>query len=104
MGFSAGSAGLATPTARPLPVWRVRARSLLNYFGKLDVIVLFVWVASTTLQLGWMQPLRYLAAAYFVGSMIMFARQTMPSVARASHPRSGPLLRAMRSARACCLR
>ncbi len=83
MGFSPGIAGISTPSAPPLPVWRARTRSLLNYFGKLDILVLFVWVASTTLQLDWMQPLRYLAAAYFVGSMIMFARQTMPSVARA---------------------
>jgi exopolysaccharide production protein ExoQ len=83
MGLGAGSAAIAASTARPLPVWRVRARSLLDYFGKLDVLVLFVWVASTTLQLDWMQPLRYLAAAYFVGSMIMLASQTMPSVARA---------------------
>ena len=83
MGFSLGIAAIPAPSARPLPVWRARARSLLNYFGKLDLLVLFVWVASTTLQLDWMQPLRYLAAAYFVGSMIMFARQTMPSVARA---------------------
>jgi exopolysaccharide production protein ExoQ len=83
MGFSPGIAGIPARSARPLPVWRARARSLLNYFGKLDILVLFVWVASTTLQLDWMQPLRYLAAAYFVGSMIMFARQTMPSLARA---------------------
>jgi len=83
MGFSPGIAAIPTPTAAPLPVWRARARSLLSYFGKLDVLVLFVWVASTTLQLDWMQPLRYLAAAYFVGSMILFARQTMPSAFRA---------------------
>jgi exopolysaccharide production protein ExoQ len=83
MGFSPGIAGIPAPSARPLPVWRAPARSLLNYFGNLDILVLFVWVASTTLQLDWMQPLRYLAAAYFVGSMIMFARQTMPSLARA---------------------
>ena len=83
MGFSPGIAAIPAPSARPLPAWHARARSLLNYFGKLDLVVLFVWVASTTLQLDWMQPLRYLAAAYFVSSMIMFARQTMPSVARA---------------------
>ena len=83
MGFSPGMADIPPPTAAPLPVWRARARSLLSCFGKLDALVLFVWVASTTLQLDWMQPLRYLAAAYFVGSMIMFARQTMPSVSRA---------------------
>jgi exopolysaccharide production protein ExoQ len=83
MGFRTGIEAIPPPTGAPLPVWRARARSLLNYFGKLDVLVLFVWVASTTLQLDWMQPLRYLAAAYFVGSMIMFARQTMPSVSRA---------------------
>jgi exopolysaccharide production protein ExoQ len=45
--------------------------------------MLFVWVASTTLQLDSMQPLRYLAAAYFVGSLILFARQTMPATFRA---------------------
>ena len=83
MGFSPGIAAIPPPTPAPLPVWRARARSLLSCFGKLDALVLFVWVASTTLQLDWMQPLRYLAAAYFVGSMIMFARQTMPSVSRA---------------------
>jgi exopolysaccharide production protein ExoQ len=83
MGFSSSIPDIPPPTAASLPVWRARARSLLNYFAKLDVLVLFVWVASTTLQLDWMQPLRYLAAAYFVGSMILFARQTMPSVCRA---------------------
>jgi exopolysaccharide production protein ExoQ len=83
MGLGARSATLAASAGRPLPVWRARARSLLQYFGKLDVLVLFVWVASTTLQLDWMQPLRYLAAAYFLGSLVMFARQTMPAVGRA---------------------
>jgi len=83
MGFSPGITEIPPPTAAPMPVWRARARSLLGCFGKLDALVLYVWVASTTLQLDWMQSLRYLAAAYFVRSMIMFARQTMPSVSRA---------------------
>jgi exopolysaccharide production protein ExoQ len=82
MGLAVDSPSVQALMAAALPIWRLRARSLLRFFGKLDVLVLFVWVASTTLQMDWMQPLRYLAAAYFVGSLILFARQTMPSIAR----------------------
>ena len=45
--------------------------------------MLFAWVLSTTLPFGWAQPFRYLAAAYFMGTLVLFARQTLPTAARA---------------------
>jgi exopolysaccharide production protein ExoQ len=56
--------------------------SLLSYFSKIDVAMMFGWVISTTMPFGWAQPFRYLAAAYFLGSLVLFARQTMPTVVR----------------------
>lgn len=64
------------------PAWR-RAHSLLSHFGQLDMIMLFAWVMSTTMPFGWAQPLRFLAAAYFMGCLIMFGRQTMSTFFRA---------------------
>jgi len=57
-------------------------RSLLSYARHIDPLVMFIWAASTTLQYGFLGPLRYLAAAYFAGCLLLYARQTMPSVAR----------------------
>lgn len=45
--------------------------------------MLFAWVLSTTLPYGWAQPFRYLAAAYFMGTLVLFAQQTLPTAARA---------------------
>ena len=45
--------------------------------------MLFAWVLSTTLPYGWAQPFRYLAAAYFAGTLVLFARQTLPTAVRA---------------------
>ena len=58
-------------------------RSLLSYCSQLDVVMLFAWVLSTTLPYGWAQPFRYLAAAYFAGTLVLFARQTLPTAVRA---------------------
>jgi len=60
-----------------------RNPSLLRHMRWLDVVIFFGWVLSTSMPFGWAQPFRYLAAAYFVGAMVLFARQTMPSVMRA---------------------
>lgn len=61
-----------------------KSQSLLRYFDRIDVVMFFMWVMSTTLAMfTWTGPLRYLAAAYVVGSMLLFARQTMPAVFRA---------------------
>jgi len=63
--------------------YRRRPRGLLEHMSWIDVAMLFAWVMSTTMPFGWAAPLRYLAAAYFAGSMIIFARQTMPATLRA---------------------
>jgi exopolysaccharide production protein ExoQ len=70
----------AVPYALPVPGG---SQSLLRHFERIDVCVLFAWVMSTTLPFGWTAPLRYMAAAYFAGAMLLFARQTMPAVFRA---------------------
>lgn len=62
---------------------RAPERSLLRFMAPLDVVMLGAWVFSTVLMYGWAQPLRYLAAAYFVCSFILFARQTFPTALRA---------------------
>lgn len=58
-------------------------RGLLRFLGPLDVVMLFAWVFSTGLLFSWSQPLRYMAAAYFLGSLVLFARQTLPTALRA---------------------
>jgi exopolysaccharide production protein ExoQ len=63
------------------PAWG-RARSLLAHFSKLDLAMLLIWLMSTAIPWGWTQPLRYIAAAYFVGAFVLFSRQTMPALAR----------------------
>ena len=60
-----------------------RAHSLLSHFSQLDVLMLGIWVISTTMPFGWAQPLRYIAAFYFLASMVLFARQTTPTMFRA---------------------
>ncbi len=84
MNTSAPSA--TAPAAAPPPPPRplgFSQRSLLAYCSQLDVIMLFAWVFSTTVPYGWAQPLRYLAAAYFMGTLVLFARQTLPTAFRA---------------------
>lgn len=58
-------------------------KSLLRFTGPLDVVMLFAWVFSTGLMMTWAQPLRFLAAAYFMGSLVLYARQTLPTALRA---------------------
>lgn len=82
MNAGAPSAAVTAPGASA-PVWRKRVRSLLRYAKQLDVIMLFSWVFSTVLPFPWAAPLRYMAAAYFVGALVLFARQTSPTFARA---------------------
>jgi exopolysaccharide production protein ExoQ len=78
---SAPHDAVAMPYALPMPG---RSQSLLRYVSRADVLVFVMWVSSTTLTMfTWTAPLRYLAAAYVVGAMFLFARQTMPAVARA---------------------
>lgn len=82
MSTSAPSA--TAPKAGPPPVRPGFAqRSLLSYCSQLDVVMLFAWVLSTTLPYAWAQPFRYLAAAYFAGTLVLFARQTLPTAVRA---------------------
>lgn len=66
-----------------MPIWRARARSLLRHFGWIDALMLFAWVFSTVLPFGWAAPFRYLAAAYFVAAIVLFARETAPTTLRA---------------------
>lgn len=78
------SAPGATPAATPRfthPAWG-RAHSLLSHFSQLDLAMLAIWLMSTAIPWGWTQPLRYIAAAYFVACFILFSRQTMPTLAR----------------------
>ena len=72
----------APPIEPPAGFQPEQPRSLLSYARHADPFVMFVWAASTTLQFGFLGPLRYLAAAYFAGCLLLFARQTMPAVAR----------------------
>lgn len=68
----------------PQAGWQPPQRqSLLSHARWLDVLMMFFWVAFTTIPAGgWAAALRYLAAAYFLVAMFMFARQTMPAVLR----------------------
>ncbi len=73
-----------TPASLPLAApYRRGPYGLLEHMSWIDVAMLFAWVMSTTMPFFWAGPLRYLAAAYFAGSMIIFARQTMPATLRA---------------------
>lgn len=83
MTLGSPSAGFDRPDLRPVPAWRARARSLLRYSSQLDVVMLFIWVMGTTLAFSSQAPLRYLAAAYFAAALVLFARQTLPTAARA---------------------
>lgn len=58
-------------------------KSLLRFTGPLDVAMLFAWVFSTGLMMTWAQPLRFMAAAYFMASLVLYARQTLPTTLRA---------------------
>ena len=60
-----------------------RSQSLLRFFDRIDMLMFFAWVVSTTLPFGWAAPLRYMAAAYFAACVVLFARQTMPAALRA---------------------
>lgn len=83
MTLGSPSTGLDRRGLRPLPVWRVRVRSLLQYANHLDILMLFAWVLGTTLPFGGLAPLRYVAAAYFVAGLVLFVRQTLPTGLRA---------------------
>jgi exopolysaccharide production protein ExoQ len=77
-GASMKAAGYSPATSSYAP-----QGSLLRFTAPLDVIMLFTWVFSTVLLFGWSQPLRYIAAAYFLGALVLFARQTLPTTLRA---------------------
>ncbi len=83
MNLGSPRAGFDRAGARPVAAWRNRVRSLLRYCRQLDVIMLFAWVLGTTLPFNGLAPLRYIAAAYFVGALFLFARQTFPTILRA---------------------
>lgn len=83
MRVPAPSAPIDTAAMPPAMPYRPRPRGLLEHMSWIDVAMLFAWVMSTTMPFGWAAPLRYLAAAYFAGSMIIFARQTLPATWRA---------------------
>lgn len=74
---------LGTPPAEP-PASRepARPRSLLDYAQTADALAFVAWTLSTTLPVGFLGPIRYLAAAYFAGAFILFARQVSPALAR----------------------
>lgn len=57
-------------------------RSLLRYMTYLDPIVMWVFVVSVTVPIPGAAPLRYLAVAYVLGGLVLFARQTLPAFVR----------------------
>lgn len=77
-----GASTTATGFSPAAPLYAPQG-SLLRFLGPLDVVMLFAWVFSTGLLFTWSQPLRYMAAAYFLGSLVLFARQTLPTALRA---------------------
>ena len=70
------------PAEPPAGYQPAQSRSLLNYAKHADFMVFLGWTISTTLPVGFLGPLRYLAAAYFAGAFLLFARQVSPAVAR----------------------
>ncbi len=83
MSPSADSASMTTPGRLPGTSSYAQRGSLLRFMAPLDVIMLFTWVFSIVLLFGWSQPLRYIAAAYFLGALVLFGRQTFPTALRA---------------------
>ncbi len=83
MNSSADGASMKAAGHLSAPSSYVPQGSLRRLMGPLDVVMLFVWVFSTGLLFDWSQPLRYLAAVYFLGSLVLFARQTFPTALRA---------------------
>ena len=83
MNSSANGASIKATGSSPAALSYPSQGSLLRFVGPLDVTMLFTWVFSTVLLFGWSQPLRYIAAAYFLGSLVLFARQTFPTTLRA---------------------
>ncbi len=57
--------------------------SILQHMSWIDMVIFLAWVVATTMPFPMVQPLRYLAAAYFAGSMVIMVRQTMPAALRA---------------------
>lgn len=83
MNSSADGTAMKAPGHSPAASSYAPPASLLRFAGPLDVAMLFTWVFSTVLLFGWSQPLRYMAAAYFLGALVLFARQTVPTALRA---------------------
>jgi exopolysaccharide production protein ExoQ len=79
---TSGSAG-PPPAEQPAGFRRQRLYSLLNYTRYTDPAALFLWVLSTVFGYPIFAPIRYLVAGYFVGMLILLARQTGPAVLRA---------------------
>ncbi len=80
---TATTGAMGPPPAEPPAGYQpAQSRSLLNYAKHADFMVFLGWTISTTLPVGFLGPLRYLAAAYFAGAFLLFARQVSPAVAR----------------------
>jgi exopolysaccharide production protein ExoQ len=82
MNSSANGASTTTTGFSPAAM-SYAPQGLLRFLGPLDVVMLFAWVFSTGLIFNWSQPFRYMAAAYFLFSLVLFARQTLPTALRA---------------------
>jgi exopolysaccharide production protein ExoQ len=63
------------PVAQPAP--------LLARLSQTDPWVFFVWTCITTFPFPQAAPLRYLLVGYFAASLVLFARDTLPTYARA---------------------
>lgn len=73
-----GAPAMSPPPGLP----SARQASLLNFAQYADPVFLFFWICSLVLPYPFLLPVRYLAAAYFAFTFVLFARQTMPVVAR----------------------
>lgn len=83
MNTSANGASMTPAGFAPGVGARAPQKSLLRFTAPLDVVMLFAWVFSTGLMMTWAQPLRFMAAAYFTASLVLYARQTLPTALRA---------------------
>lgn len=70
------------PIHSPAGFQAEQPKSLLRFIHRFDPVVMFMWVLSTMVPLAATAPLRYFAAGYFAFGLFLFARQTMPVVAR----------------------
>lgn len=79
----ATTGALGSPPAEPPAGFQPpQPRSLLNYAKHADLLAFMGWTISTTLPVGFLGPIRYMAAAYFTAALLVFARQVGPAVGR----------------------